>query len=184
MLATLSDGSEIANPRWTRNEEERLAFANRALSRKCKGSKNRCKARERVRRVCQRIQGLRRAYLHKQSRKLIEKYDLIAFEKLDIRGLLRGKLAKSILDAAWGELVWQITYKAESAGKWAVPVNPKGTTQRCSRCGCIVPKKLWDRWHDCPQCGLSIDRDHNSALEVKALGESAVERVTKCLPIR
>ena len=183
-LATLSDGSEIKNPRWMRREEEHVAAANRALSRKVEGSRNRLKAKQRLHGIHQRIRGLRRSYLHQISTLLVTNYDLIALEKLNIRGMARGNFAKSIMDAAWGELVWQITYKAESAGKWAVLVNPKGTTQRCSRCGAIVPKTICDRRHDCPKCGLSLSRDHNSAREVHALGESAVERMAKCLPIK
>jgi putative transposase len=92
-------------------------------------------------------------------------------EKLNIKGMVRGNLAKSILDAAWAQLVWQITYKAENAGKWAVPVNPRGTSIRCSQCGKDVPKTLADRQHTCP-CGASLGRDHNAALNIKSLGMS------------
>jgi putative transposase len=107
---------------------------------------------------------------------LVAGYDLIAFEKLNIRGMVHGNLAKSILDAAWGLLIWQISYKAESAGRWAVPVNPRGTTQRCSGCGATVHKDIGDRWHACV-CGASLGRDHNAAINVLALalGRSAVE---------
>jgi putative transposase len=110
------------------------------------------------------------------SQWLVSNFDVIAFEKLAIRNMVRSTLAKSILDAAWGELTWQITYKAENAGVWAVPVNPKNTTQRCSRCGTIVPKGISDREHSCPECGLNLGRDHNAAINVLRLGESLVER--------
>jgi len=79
-LVTLSDGTEIVNPRWTKQEEERLAEANRALARKKRGSKNRAKAKERLRRVHQRIAGLRGVYLTTVAKKLVSKYDLIAHE--------------------------------------------------------------------------------------------------------
>lgn len=174
-LAVCSDGQEIINPRWTQREEDRLAVANRDLARKKRGSKNRSHSVERLRRVHQRIKGLRRAYLHGISSELVAKYDLIAYENLNIRGMARSSFAKSILDAAWGELIWQITYKAEKAGAWAVPINPRGTTQNCSGCGKKVPKDIRERRHDCPYCGLSLSRDLNAALNILALGESVVE---------
>jgi putative transposase len=176
-LATLSDGTEIANPRWTHREEIRLAEANRVLARKKRGSKNRAKARERLRRVHQRIAGLRSAYLHGVSRQLIDSYDLIAHEDLRIRNMVRSTMAKSILDAAWGALIRQLAYKAEEAGRWVVPVDPRGTTQRCSGCSTKVPKRLAERQHDCPQCGLSLGRDHNAARNILrlGLGESPAE---------
>lgn len=174
-LATLSDGREIENPRWTKQAQEHLAFASRSLSRKKRGSTNRAKARERLRRVHESIQGRRRSYLHAVSGWLVSQYDLIAFEKLDISGLMQNGHAKSIMDAAWNELIWQITYKAENAGKWAVPVKAKDTTQLCSGCGERVPKKLWQRQHDCPSCGLSLGRDHNAALNILRRGECLVE---------
>lgn len=169
-LVTLSDGSEIENPRWTKRAQVELAAASRSLSRKLRGSKNRLKARERLRRVHERIQGRRRDYLHGVSAWLVSHYDLVAYENLDIRGMVEQKFAKSILDAAWSELTWQITYKAEKAGVWAIPVEARGTTQLCSSCGEKVPKDLSHRRHDCPQCGLSLGRDHNAAINVLQRG--------------
>lgn len=169
-LATLSDGSEIGNPRWTRQSQEALAQAGRNLSSKKRGSKNRAKARERVRRVHERIKGRRRSYLHAISQWLVSHYDLIAYEKLNIRSMVGGNLSKSIMDAAWGELIWQLKYKAENAGVWAIPVNPRGTTQLCSGCGTTVKKGLGQRRHDCPSCGVSLGRDHNAALNVLQRG--------------
>lgn len=177
-LVTLSDGTEIANPRWTRQEENRLADANRSLA-----SKNRLKAKEHLRRVHQRIAGKRRAYLHGVSQQLINSYDLIAYEDLKIRNMVRSNMAKSIMDAAWGELIHQLKYKAEWAGTYAVAVDPRGTTQNCSGCGEKVPKGLAQRRHECPHCGLSLDRDHNAALNVLRLGESLAERQKGCASI-
>lgn len=173
-LATLSDGGEIPNPRWTRQEADRLAAAGRSLSRKIRGSANRAKSRERLRRCHQRIAGKRCAYLHGVSSGLVKRYDLIAFEDLKIRNMIQSTMAKSIMDAAWGELIWQVKYKAESAGTWAVPVNPRGTSQRCSGCGTVVKKALSERTHTCPECGLVLGRDHNAALNILRLGTSHV----------
>lgn len=180
-LATLSDGTQIVNPRWTKQEENRLAEANRDLSRRTKGSNNRKKSKERLRRIHQRIAGLRRSYLHDVSRILVDKYDLIAHENLKISEMAKSRFGKSIMDAAWGELLFQIKYKAESAGKWFVPVEPRGTTQTCSGCGELVPKRIWNRTHNCPKCGLSLGRDHNAALNILRLGESLVSKQNQIL---
>lgn len=171
-LATLSDGTCIENPRWTRKHAARIAAASRKLTLKQHRSKNRIRAREVLRRAHQRASDARKNYLHHVSKWLVGNYDLIAYEDLKIRNMVRSNLAKSIHDAAWGQLIWQITYKAESAGKWAVPVNPRGTSQNCSGCGVKVPKTLKQREHSCA-CGLVLDRDHNAGLNILALGMSA-----------
>jgi len=172
-LATLSDGSAIENPRWTRKHERRIAAASRSLSSKQKRSKNRVRAREALRRTHQRAANARLNYIHHVSKWLVSNYDLIAYEDLTIRNMARSNLAKSIMDAAWGVLIWCTTYKAEQAGRWAVPVNPWRSSQKCSGCGKIVPKTLAERTHACA-CGLTLGRDHNAALNHLALGMSAV----------
>lgn len=169
---TLSDGRAVGNPRWGKKHEDRIARAQRRLFCKKRGSKNRLRAKEQLRRAYQRMADARRNFTHHVSKWLVANYDLIAFEKLNIKGMVRGRLAKSILDAAWNQLLFQVTYKAESAGKWAVPVNPRGTSQQCSGCGETVKKELWQRQHVCP-CGTNLDRDHNAALNILALGRSA-----------
>lgn len=171
-LATLSDGTEINNPRWTRKHEDRIAAANRALARKVRGSHNRLKAREALRRAHQRAANARLNYIHHVSKWLVANYDLIAHEDLKIQNMVQSKFAKSIMDAAWGLLIWCITYKAEYAGKWVVPVNPNGTSQKCSGCGATVKKKLSERVHSC-SCGLTLGRDHNAGRNILALGMSA-----------
>lgn len=174
-LATLSDGTEIPNPRWTKQEENRLAQADRDLSRKKNGSNNRKNSKERLRRVHQRIAGLRSSYLTGVAKQLFNDYDLIAHEKLNIRGMVQSRFAKSIMDAAWSQLIHRLNCEAEYAGKWVVPVNPRGTTQLCSRCGEKVLKDIRQRQHNCPNCGLSLGRDHNAALNILRLGESLAE---------
>ena len=183
-FVTLSDGRSIDNPRWTRKHEARIAAANRKLALKEKRSKNRIAAREVLRRAHQRAADARRNFCHHVSKFLVSKYDLIAFEKLNIKGMVHGNLAKSILDAAWGELIWQVQYKAEKAGVWAIPVNPRGTSIRCSDCGADVRKTLADRRHVC-DCGADLDRDHNAAINVLRLGKSlaGLDSPSECLPL-
>jgi putative transposase len=181
-LATLSDGTEIANPRWTRQDEERIAHANQVLARKQKRSKNRIRARQVLGRAHQRAANARRNYLHHVSKWLVANYDLIAHEALNIKGMAQGNLAKSIMDAAWSILLGQLTYKAEQAGVWVVPVNPRGTSQICSGCGENVPKTLSQRVHSCPHCGLVLGRDHNAGRNILALGMSAAGlEPSKCI---
>ena len=175
-LATLSDGTEIPNPRWTRQEEERLAEANRDLVRRTKGSRNRAKSRERLRRVHQHIAGLRGSYVTAVAKQLFSKYDLIAHEKLAISNMVQSNLAKSIMDAAWGSLIWRLKCEAEKAGKWLIPVNPRNSTKTCSGCGELVPKTLKERQHNCPACGISLGRDHNAAINILRLGESLASK--------
>jgi putative transposase len=171
-FAVLSDGAVIDNPRFLRTSEAELARAQRALSRKRCGSANRRRARQRVARCYERIANRRANFCHHVSKRLVVGYDLIAFEDLNIKGMAGSNLAKSIHDAAWGFVIRQLIYKAEGAGRWAIPVNPRGTTQRCARCAALVPKELGERVHRCA-CGFVASRDHNAALNVLALGRSA-----------
>ena len=177
-LVTLSDGTEIANPHWTSKEKYRLEEANRSLSRKARGSKNRVKTRKRLRKVYQRIAGLRSSYIHSVSRQLVDNYDLISYEDLKIKNMVQSSFGKSITDAAWGKLIYQLKYKAECAGKYAVAVDSRGTTQLCSGCGKKVPKKIWNREHNCPNCGLVLGRDLNAALNILERGMRSVRLLT------
>jgi len=87
-------------------------------------------------------------------------------------------LAKSISDAAWGQFLRFIIYKAAEAGKWCIEVIPNGTTQICSNCGSVIPKDLSVRVHNCFVCGLRLNRDHNSALVILSRATNSVESQT------
>ncbi len=97
---------------------------------------------------------------------MCDQYDLIAFENLNIKGLARTRLAKSILDAAWGSFLNILQTVAVKRGKWAIGDDPRGTSIECSGCSKRVEKTLKDRVHDCPHCGLVIDRDWNSGINI------------------
>ncbi|MEG4633120.1 transposase [Microcoleus sp. AR_TQ3_B6] len=102
---------------------------------------------------------------------LLSKYDVIAHEDLNVKGLARTRLAKSVLDAGWSSFLLILTNKAVNAGLLVVPVSAHNTSQDCSTCGEKVPKKLHIRWHDCPHCGCSLDRDHNAAINIRSRAE-------------
>jgi putative transposase len=92
--------------------------------------------------------------------------------------MVQSNLGKSINDASWGFFISALTNKAEEAGTWVVKVNPRNTSQTCSGCGEIVKKDLSERAHSCPSCGLILDRDHNAAKNIHALGLSVLEGAT------
>jgi len=170
-IATLSSGEKIANPRWFRTTEKKLAKEQRKLSRKKKGSANRKKQKIEVAKVYRTIRNQRKDFHHKLSRELVERYDLIVFEDLKVRNMLKNYyLAKSISDAGWNVLVNFTSYKAEDAGGFVEQVIPNGTSQLCSGCGAEVKKSLAVRTHKCSECGLVMDRDENAALNILRRG--------------
>jgi putative transposase len=178
-FAVLSNGEHVANPRYLRAAEDRLARRQQALSRKKKGSAARRRARVLVAKAHAAIANQRRDHARKLAAALFSHFDLVAFEALNIAGMVQHpNLSKSISDAAWNTFIVALTCKAENAGKWAVPVNPRGTSQRCSGCGIVVAKALAERWHSCLHCGLSLHRDHNAAINVLRLGQSRVDAET------
>jgi len=170
-LAT-SDNRLIPNPRILRESENKLAIEQRKLAKKKKGGKNRLKQTQKVRNVHTKIFNQRNDFQHKVSRKLVNEYDFIAHEDLNIKGMVKNHcLAKSISDVGWGKFISMVRYKAEEAGKVTVAVNPKNTSQECFGCGKLVPKTLQDRIHKCPYCGLTLDRDVNSAKVILSRGK-------------
>ena len=137
-FASLSSGEFIENPRFFRRDEEALAKAQRKLSKQKRGSKSRRKARKVVSRIHERIRNRRHDFVHQTARRLVNRFGVIAVEKLNVRGMVRNHcLAKSISDASWSLFRSVLTKKAESAGRLVVAVNPAYTSQRCSGCGDI-----------------------------------------------
>ena len=166
-LAVLSSGESISNIRTTNNFEEKLSKAQRKLSKKKRGSNNRKKQKIVVQNVHKKIRNVRNDYLHKESIKLINKWDLIVLEDLQIRNMIKNpKLAKSIADVLWNKFASMMKYKAEWAGKEVVFVNPRNTSKICSNCGYIQNMPLEKRIYDCPECNLILDRDYNAAINI------------------
>jgi len=165
-LATLSDGEGIENPRWYRNIQRKLRIIQRTVSRRKPGGSNRRKAIGQLQRLMVRVADTRRDFLKKFVADLVARFDLIVLEDLRIANMARGHFAKSILDAGWGYLVAHLTHKAESAGRVVALVDPAYTSRTCSGCGVLFEHlKLSDRWVSCA-CGVSLDRDHNAALNI------------------
>ncbi len=167
-----SEGESLSIPQFARSSERHRKVLNKSLSRKRNiGTHRRQKAGEKLSKHYQKVARLRKDFNYKTAHHLLSKYDVIVHEDLNIKGLAKTHLSKSILDAGWGEFIAIVTIKAERAGRLAVAVNPNGTTQECSGCGVKVPKTLKDRWHSCPNCGLELDRDHNAAKNIKDRAE-------------
>jgi putative transposase len=166
-LLTLHNGETIVNPRWLRNSEKKVAKEQRRKDRTQKGSHNRYKQNRKVARVHRKVRNQRKDFHHKLSRRLVDNYDLIVYENLQITNMVKNHhVAKSISDAGWGQLMCFTEYKAEEAGTVVEYVSAYNTTQLCSGCGKIVPKTLATRIHSCPYCGLVLARDHNSAITI------------------
>ncbi|MDL5502022.1 MAG: transposase, partial [Candidatus Methanoperedens sp.] len=167
-LITMSNGSQIESPEFLRASEKRLSREQIHLSKKKLCSKNRNNQRIIVAKVHRRIRNQRKDFAHKTSRKLIEEYDHIVLEDLQIKNMVQNHhLAKSISDAGWSQLISFTKTKAEYAGKIVELVNPRNTSQNCSSCGSSVPKNLSVRVHSCPFCGLVLGRDHNAAINIE-----------------
>jgi putative transposase len=150
-----------------------IARLQRKKERAAKGSPERLKVIHALCHAYKRATNRRSDFAHQQSRKLVNEYQFIAFEKLDIvemQGNGHKTINRGIADVAWGQFVQCTAYKAESAGRGVARVDPKGTTQSCSGCGGTVPKDLSVRRHNCPHCGLQLDRDQNAALNILARG--------------
>ena len=187
-LATLSNGEFIEHPRHFRKAEKKLAKRQQAVERKKRGSHRRKKAGKLVGKARRKIARQRKDFLHKASRKLVNTYQVLVFEDIQIANLTKkpkpkqdedgkylpngaaakGGLNKSILDAGWGQFVNMCSNKAEEAGRTLVKVDPRFTSQICSQCGSVVKKDLSERWHT---CGCKLDRDVNAAMNILARGK-------------
>lgn len=165
-----SDNEGIAAPKFLRKAERKLKSAQRQVSRRKKGSNRRQKARRSLAIQHKKVTDTRKDFHFKTANNLLKKYDVVAVEKLNIKGLAKSRLAKSVNDAGWGQFISILTVKAENAGLKVVAVNPNGTSQECSSCGNKVKKPLSQRIHNCPGCQVSLCRDLNAAINIKNRG--------------
>jgi putative transposase len=169
-----SDGNSVENPRFAQKAAIKVKSIQRRLSRAEKGSNNRQKLKDKLNKVHVRINNQRADFLHKLSRMYINEYDIICVEDLDVKWLKENGGSngthRNIHDASWSKFAFMLSYKAQSAGRKLISVDPRNAPQRCSCCGSIVKKELSDRVHDCPYCGFSSDRDYNAAMNILSTG--------------
>jgi putative transposase len=179
-LAVTSDGEVIANPRFLRAKERHFAKAQRALSRTAKGSANRVKARRRVAALHRKVRETRLDHAHKTALALVRDSQAVYAEDLAVSGLARTRLAKSVHDAGWAQLLRLIGEKAQQYGRTFHQVGRfTPTSQTCSVCGVKDgPKPLHVRNWQCGKCGAVHDRDVNAARNVLAAGRA--ERLNAC----
>lgn len=181
-FATLSNGERIENPRHMAKNLARLKRANRRQSRRSgpdkgkgkKASKRWVKAKRLLAKQHEHVRRARQEFHRRVTHDLVNRFDTIAVENLNVAGMVRNHcLARHISDAGWGLFIRTLESKAESAGRQVVKVPPHYTSQTCSGCGQRVPKKLSQRWHDCPFCGLKLHRDVNAARNIQERAESS-----------
>jgi len=169
-----SEGNTIENPRCAEQSEDKLAKLQRKLARAKMGSNNRKAIKDKVVKLHKRINCQRDDFLHKLSRMYVNNFDIICVEDLDVKGLKEkghnNGMHRSIHDASWSKFMFMLSYKAQSAGRKLVKVDPRNTTQWCSACGCIVKKDLSVRVHECPYCGFSCNRDYNASRNILFTG--------------
>ena len=191
-LVATSDGQLIENARFATRGQEALGRAQRELSSKTPGSHRRQKAKERVGNHHRKIANQRRDFAHQVSRQLVNDYDLIVYEDLKIRNMTRrpkprpdgeggceanrakakSGLNRSILDAGWGYLLAMIRYKAESAGREVVAVDPRNTSRTCPRCGLVSAGNRCGAVFRCLGCGHSAHADINAACNILRAGRA------------
>ncbi|NEO93802.1 MAG: transposase [Moorea sp. SIO3G5] len=176
-----SDNTEVPIPQYYRKAQKRLKKIQKAVSRSKKGSNNRKKAVTKLGKAHKKVADTRKDFHFKTAKELLDSHDLIAHEKLNIKGLAKTKMAKSVLDAGWGQFLYILSVKALNAGLVTKAVNPRNTSQNCSNCGKKVPKKLKDRIHSCPHCGYVADRDVNAAINILnlAVGHSVSSKACR-----
>jgi IS605 OrfB family transposase len=166
---TDSEGHTVENPRHYRKAEKRLKRLHHQLSRKQKQSSNRKKARKQLAKAYLKVQRQREDFARKQASTLVSSHDLIAYEDLKIRTLVKNhQLAKSSHDAGWGTFLRWVKAYGQMHDIPVIAVAPQFTSQECSACGTLVKKTLSVRTHICTGCGVVLDRDHNAALNILA----------------
>lgn len=177
---TTSDGEHVGNPRHLRTVEANLKRTQRRVSKRKRGGNRRRKMVRTLARQHRRVRSCRQDFHFKAALDLVRRYDHIAVEDLNVRGLSRSRLAKSVRDAGWAQFLGILAFKAEEAGRRITVVDCRGTSQVCSGCGCepAERKSLGVRVHHCSDCGLTIHRDLNAAVNIltRARAEPSASR--------
>ncbi|MGP6193747.1 RNA-guided endonuclease TnpB family protein [Priestia megaterium] len=166
-----SEGKKANYPKFYRQSLDKLAKEQRKLSRKKKGSSNWHKQRIRVAEIQEKVANQRKNFLHHKSKELVSAFDAVIIEDLDMKGMSQAlKFGKSVADNGWGMFTSFLQYKLKEQGKQLVKINKWfPSTKTCSSCGSIQPMPMNIRTYAC-SCGLNLDRDYNSALNIKKEG--------------
>ena len=181
-FATLSNGEQIANPRFFKQGEQILAKAQQKLAKLKKGTPERRRQGKVVAKIHEKISNQRKNFCHKESKKIVDQYQYICIEDLNIKNMIEGScFAKSISDASWNQFRQFLTYKAAEAGRKLGLANPAYTSQDCSQCGHREPKELAERTHCCSKCGYGTSRDINAAQNILALGIDGLGAIPRSL---
>lgn len=181
---TDSKGKVVENPKFLRKSERQLKKLQRKVSKRKKGSANRRKAIKRLAKKHLQVIRQRKDFAVKTARCVVRSNDLIAYEDLQVRNMVKNhKLAKSISDASWSMFRDWVEYFGKVFGKVTVAVPPQYTSQNCSNCGTTVKKSLSERTHQCSHCGTVLDRDHNAALNILAIGLNRVGHTQISTPV-
>ncbi len=167
---TTAQNETVAIPQYYRSSQKRLKVIQKRVSRRKNGSNRRLKAIKSLGKQHKKIADKRKDFHYKTANNLLRKYDVVAHEDLNVKGLARTNKAKSLHDAGWSNFLSILANKAEKAGLLVIGVSAYNTSQNCSSCGVKVPKQLSERWHTCG-CGCSLDRDHNAAINIKNRAE-------------
>lgn len=171
-FATFDDGSKINNPRFFESDQKELAKKQKKI---VKNKPNK-KLKKTIAKIHERIKNRRHEFAHKTANKILNGYDNICIEDININKMIKNSWCnKQINDVAWGMFTNILDYKAEYADKKVVKINPAYTSQTCSSCGTRTIMELKDRVFDC-SCGLKLDRDHNAAINILRLGIQSLEK--------
>ena len=172
----LSSGVKVNNPKWFRENQSKLTRAQQHLSRKKKGSNSYEKQRLKVAKCHEDIANQRSYFIHNMTTSLVQNYDVIVTEDLNIAGMKKSNLGKSISDASWSEFIRQLEYKSKWYGRTFVKIDRfYPSSQICSSCGHKDGKKTLDiREWTCSSCGVGHDRDLNAAINILVKGYSVL----------
>ena len=170
-FASLSDETEIQNPKFFKQSAKRLAQKQRNLELQTQGSPERKKTKKIVSKIHERMAFQRSDFAHQESTKIVQQYGRIFVEDIHVNEMNSHRcLNRNIRDAAWSQFFFFLSYKAENAGREFRKINPAYTSQDCSSCGHRQKMPLSERTYSCPCCGMKKDRDHNASLNILRLG--------------
>ncbi|HEY5267958.1 MAG TPA: transposase [Candidatus Saccharimonadales bacterium] len=179
---TTDDGTKFHHPKPYKTAKEKLAWLNRKLALKVRGSNNRKSIKKQLGKAYEKVSNVRQDFLHKIAKQFIAENDIVIIEKLNVKSMMESKSfavgKANIQDASWASFAGILSYKAERAGRIIIEVDSRNTSKMCSQCKNVKEHMtLADRTYHCEVCDLAMDRDHNAALNIRRLGTSLAATV-------